>query len=169
MNYLFLPGNSKGNKEWIDSLAQEFEQPKVVIHYNHWDRGEQSIDFEDELKKIDFPISEEITLVCKSIGCVLALKAMDQRKVVPKNCFFIGFPLFYINNHDIKSKGLLRTCKPITFIQKPKDPQAGFKHLEEEISYINNEATFIEYKCPGEPIDNHHYGNTKYLKEIITS
>jgi predicted alpha/beta hydrolase family esterase len=169
MKYIFFPGNSIGNKEWIDRLAYEFEDPKEVVHYSHWDRGEKSINFDEELKKINISPAEECTVVAKSIGCILALKAMEQRRFNPKEFYFIGFPLFYVNNHDIKSKGLLKIGKPITFIQKTEDPQASYKQLKEEVEYIKGDANFIKYELDDEPIDNHHYDNTAYLKQIIAS
>ncbi|MCD4811657.1 hypothetical protein K8R14_03575 [bacterium] len=51
MTYLFLPGNAISNKDWINNLSNEFDLPKEVIHYNHWDT-EEEISFDVELQKL---------------------------------------------------------------------------------------------------------------------
>ena len=167
MKYLFLPGNSKNNKDWIDSLSEEFSKPQNVVHYNHWKSGEDNIDFNIELEKISkLENSDDYTVIAKSAGCILALMIEKGEFLNIKEFFFIGFPMFYIKNREINIKELLKTNKPITFIQKEKDFQIGFEDLKKEISNIKQNANFVLYHKEGEPDDNHHYEDTKYLSNI---
>jgi hypothetical protein len=170
MIYLFLPGDSFKNKIWINKLATEFNPPKEVIHYNHWDRKEKSINFEEELEKLKNLNIGECKVIAKSIGSILTLKAIKEEILNPESCFFIGFPLYYVDKNDVDLQKLLDIEIPITFIQKSQDYQASFKHLKDVMSEIRNKRfNFIEYHRNDEPDDNHHYNNTAYLKEIITS
>ncbi|MDD3474757.1 MAG: hypothetical protein PHP08_02540 [Candidatus Dojkabacteria bacterium] len=170
MKYLFLPGNSKNNKDWINKLSEEFSGPKSVIHYDHWETGEDNIDFNIELEKISqLKNSDEYVVVAKSAGCVLALMIEKEKILNIKEFFFIGFPMSYIQNRKIDIEELLRTNKPITFVQKMKDPQIGFEDLKKEISNIKPNTNFVLYHKEGEPDDNHYYEDTGYLYNLCSS
>jgi cobalamin biosynthesis Co2+ chelatase CbiK len=169
MKYIFLPGNSSSNREWIDRLAREFDTPKKVIHYSHWGSDKNGIDFNTELKKLANLSDEEYIVVAKSAGSVLALKAIEEGILNVKKCFFIGFPMLYISKLGISIKELLDNDVESVFIQKPKDYQIGFDELKTQISEIRNNSSFILYERDGEPDDNHHYADTQYLKEICIS
>lgn len=165
MKYLFLPGNSKNNKDWIDKLSETFPNPKEIIHYNHWENGGDNIDFDIELERISqLENDDEYVVIAKSAACVLALMLEKERILNIKEFFFIGFPMSYIQNRKIDIEELLKTNKPITFIQKKKDPQVGFKELKTKIS--NTNTRFVLYHRGEEPNDNHHYEDTRYLYEI---
>lgn len=170
MKYLFLPGNSKNNKDWIDKLSEEFSSPKNVIYYNHWESGEDNIDFNIELEKISqLENSDEYTVIAKSAGCILALMLEKEKILNIKEFFFIGFPMFYIKNRNINVEELLKIEVPITFIQKEKDFQIGFKDLKKEISDIKPNANFVLYHKEGETDDNHHYEDAQYLYNLCSS
>jgi hypothetical protein len=170
MKYIFLPGNSFKNRKWINRLATEFNPPKEVIHYNHWEREEKDINFEEELKKLKTLDIGECRVIAKSIGSILSLKAIRKGILNPEKCYFIGFPLYYVDKNNVDLQKLLNIEIPITFIQKPQDYQASFKQLKEVMSEIKDKnSNFIEYHQDDEPDDNHHYNNTAYLKQIIIS
>jgi hypothetical protein len=169
MKYIFFPGNSSSNKEWIDRLALEFEEPKVVIYYNHWSSNKNDLEFNTELRTLSTLPKEEYVVIAKSAGSVLALKAIEEGVLNIKKCFFIGFPMLYISKLDIDIKRLLDNDIETVFIQKSKDYQIGFDDLKTQISEVKENSRFILYERNGEPNENHHYEDTSYLKKIITT
>ena len=71
MRILYLPGNTANHKEWIDRLAQDTNTAleKDILHYSHWDTGEQVINFETELDRLEKLIKDdEYIVVGKSAG-----------------------------------------------------------------------------------------------------
>lgn len=169
MKYIFLPGNSASNKEWIDRLAQEFDTPKEVVHYSHWGSNENDLDFNTELKKLAGLSNDEYIVIAKSAGSILALKAIEEGILNVKKCFFVGFPMLYISKLDVNIQKLLDNDIESVFIQKRKDYQIGFDELKAQIPEIKESSSFILYERDGEPNDNHHYADTSYLKQIITT
>ena len=156
--------------EWVDKFSREFGAPKEVTQYNHWETGDDNINFDIELGKISqLPTDNDYIVIAKSTGCILALMLVKEGILNIEELFFIGFPMFYIKNRNIDIGKLLVNKIPTTFIQKEKDFQIGFNDLKNEISIIKPASKFILYHRESEPDDNHHYGDTQYLKEIITT
>ena len=166
MKYMFLPGNSASNKEWIDRLALEFDEPKEVLYYNHWSENKKDLDFNTELRILSTLPKEDYIVIAKSAGCVLALKAVEEGILRVRKCFFIGFPILYISKLDINIESLLDNDIETIFIQKSKDYQIGFDDLKKQISKVKKNSRFILYERGGEPNDNHHYEDTSYLKKL---
>ena len=170
MRYIFLPGNSSHNKEWIDSLAKAFTQgDKTIIYYNHWDIEDGFIDFDFELRKIkELNITEECVAICKSAGCVLSIKAYKKTYFNIDKFIFIGFPYYWARNRGEDLEELLASIdRPTLFIQKPKDPAIPFTELKEIAEKRNMKASFIEYARVGEVCDNHNYDDIKFLQAEI--
>jgi hypothetical protein len=73
MNALLFGGNSANNKVWIEqvreALAPIFE--RCVVHtYDHWETGEEFINFEAELTKLHDEVKNlsRYVIFAKSIG-----------------------------------------------------------------------------------------------------
>lgn len=174
MNILLLPGNSPENKDWIDGFGSfckgKFDIVKVV-HYDHWDSGEQFADIEKEAQKGERIVNgwRDYIIVSKSIGCAVTLKMLKNLKVQPKYVVMIGFPLLLLENKYKKVLDLLNNIQiRLIFVQKPKDPASSFVGLKaflEGLELKNYKA--MEYTSLEEPIDNHHYGSYEKLVLII--
>ena len=102
MRYLLvLAGNSVHNREWGESCAEFFRPQFTMVffpHYTHWTTGDPEIDIEEELKKVRETVAgaedeADWYIFAKSIGSVLALKAIEQGIIKPEKCVFFGMPL----------------------------------------------------------------------------
>ena len=171
MRILYLPGNTANHKEWIDKLAQDTNTAleKDILHYSHWDTGEQVINFGTELDRLGKLIKDdEYIVVGKSAGCALGLMAYKKSIINVKNFIFLGFPYLWLENLEINPKELLGNIdKQILFIQKPYDPVIPFNDLKNRVENMSNSFTFLEYKREGEEDNNNNYGDTKYIGDII--
>jgi hypothetical protein len=172
MKYIFFPGNSARNKEWIDSLASQFSNsPKEIIHYSHWYNEEESIDFEIELDKVEkLNIKDDCIAVSKSAGCYLSYLSQKRNILNIQRYIFIGFPYSWLEMKGFNPVEVLKkTGENLLIIQKGKDPAMSFDKLKNIIEENGISAEMIEYKRGGEPIDNHSYEDLEYLKETIDS
>lgn len=172
MKILFLPGNSKRNKEWVNQLAKDTHTKleKNTHYYNHWETGEETIDFDKELFNLKTTLSKDKYLVvAKSAGCALSLMAYKQGIVNVHKFIFIGYPYTWLEMLKIDPIDLLKDInQEILFIQKPLDPAIPFSELEEKMKNLKSSFRFLEYKRVGENINNHRYEDTKYIGEMIT-
>lgn len=169
MKYLFLGGNSIKNREWIKKLADEFNNPKIILEYLHWEKENENISFEAELKRLEKLGTGKYTIVAKSAGCVLALEAIERNIIDVEKCFLIG-----VSFHLLKRVGdgeynniLLESKIPITFIQKLNDPHIGYEELKKIMGNINSNNKCVLYDKSPEADNNHYYADTKYLKDLI--
>jgi hypothetical protein len=172
MKYVFFPGNSARNKIWIDSLANQFtDLSKEVVHYSHWENGQESIDFQLELDKVrEINIKDDCIAICKSAGCYLSYIANKENVLDIQKYIFIGFPYSWFEMKDINPIEMLKDIdKEILIIQKSEDPAMPFGKLKSIIRKNSINAKMIEYNREGEPVDNHSYEDVKYLKETIDS
>lgn len=171
MRILYLPGNTANHKEWVDKLAKDTDisLEKDILHYKHWETGDQIINFDTELERLrDLVKDDEYIVVGKSAGCALGLMAYKQKIVNAKRFIFLGFPYLWLEKLGIDPKELLSNIdKPVLFLQKPHDPVIGLCDLKERIVDMNNLFTFLEYKREGEADDNHGYDDTKYIGDIL--
>ncbi len=99
---LILPGNSQRNKAWGEACAQYFLDWFDVVYvqnYNHWSTGEQRIDFEAEIEKIEITVDDNQNeagdwyVFAKSVGSLLALEAFADGAIDPKKAVLFGMPL----------------------------------------------------------------------------
>jgi len=167
MKKLFLPGKSIKNQPWIHQLSKEFEEPKTVIEYEHWN-GKQEFDIQTELEKIA-KLEGEYTVICKSIGSLLTLLANKEGILDIKRIEIIGLPYILITDvlkYDLKELFEL-TTQPITIIQKENDPAGGYDLVKEFLDTVEKDISIIRYEAEGEPNDTHQYEDTKYLKSLI--
>lgn len=114
MKIILLPGNSKSNIKWLHdwrSFLKKNNFDSELIEYKHWKSDAQPIDFDLELSKIRSiteAIDEPYTVLAKSIGSVLATKAVHDHIINPDMLIFLGFPSnlngYKENGFDLKIK-----------------------------------------------------------------
>ena len=170
MNFIFIPGNSKQNKSWIKQVKDEFSElydKAEILEYNHWETGENILDFEEESQKL-LKICENFgpfNILAKSAGCLIALKLISEGKIKPEECLFIGFPLGFGRSLGLNIDLMLKNCKvPILFIQKTQDPVMHSKELKKYLTALG----MTNYELKEIPGSEHHYEDIDLLKSSFT-
>lgn len=169
MNVILLPGNSRRNKTWIDTVANNIRDifDKVVIQeYSHWDSGNQFIDFDTEIEKLVQYAqgNEPFVIFAKSAGAVLALRAIEKKKIEPKALVISGLPLDLIKDNHIPVDHWLHSVSiPITIIQNDQDPVGSYEQLSEFIRPLNNtNIAIVSY-----PGSTHDYNDLDHIQGIL--
>jgi hypothetical protein len=170
MKYIFFPGNSVFNKEWIYTLSEEFtNKDKIVLNYNHWETGEKQISFDDEVEKIKgLDIQEDCIAICKSAGSYLSYLSSKSNFLNIGKFVFIGYPYIWLENLNINPlEALEYTGKRLLIIQKERDPVIGWKQLMNIVQERGIDANIIKYERDNEDNNTHSYEDIDYLAEII--
>lgn len=170
MQYIFFPGNSISNKEWMNTLSLEFNsRDNLVLSYTHWDKGDKQIDFNQELEKIKLlNIENDCIAICKSAGCYLSYLASKKNFLNIKKFVFIGYPYLWLENLKLNpTEALNYSNNNVLIIQKEKDPVIGYEELSKRLRENSIKGEVIKYVRKGGAIDTHHYEDTGYLKKII--
>ena len=148
---LVLPGNSVKNRAWgvaCREYVQEMFDSVYVLQYTHWETGEPEIDLEEELEKIRTVVTEadgDVVwhIFAKSIGSVLALKAVEQGVIKPERCVFFGMSLeiakakfgedwSYLSRYDL----------PALAFHNDADPVADYAYTKSKIAEYAPSVTF---------------------------
>jgi len=164
-NIIILGGNSSKNIKWLKQMEVTYKNDYNVygVYYDNWFNN-TDIDFEIELKKLEnlTKALKEYTIICKSAGSIITLKAVDKEMINPSKIVIMGLPLRFIDIINIDIKNLLNRAKnnrKILIIQQKDDPQGKAKEVHE---IIGNDIELIE-------IPGHYHTYTKYknIKELI--
>ena len=166
---VLLWGNSIKNKERIQEVNKHllvFYNTTHIHFYHHRDTWANSMDIEYECKKLcEYlkTLTWSIILFCKSLWCLLALKAMVEQEIFIKQCVFIWFPLGFSELHSFPIEKYLKelTC-PVLRIQHTNDPAWGYTTIVEKLCSLS--PAFSWKEIPG---DTHDYPEVEILKQII--
>lgn len=165
---LLLWGNSHKNKEWIQEVHKEllpFYDTTHIHQYRHrteW--GTMDLEYEcyklcEYLKNI----KGSVILFCKSLWCLLALKAIVEKEIFIKQCIFIWFPLGFTELHQFPIEQYLKELtSPVLWIQKTNDPAWWYTVIKKNLISIS--PAFTGKEIPG---NEHDYPEIKLLKQII--
>lgn len=175
MYVIYLPGNSIRNKEWVEKVKTNFDSfsKGEIVYYDHWEKGEENIYFEKELEKLTKigKKKDKYVVLAKSVGVILALKAIADKKIKPQKVIFCGFPCSFVagNNFSVDvGKALLKLSIPTIFVQNEFDKVGGEKEVREVLKKFNPKRYRIVVN-PG--INTHDYENypqlTKLAKEFF--
>ncbi|MFP4402258.1 MAG: alpha/beta family hydrolase [Candidatus Nanoarchaeia archaeon] len=165
---LILGGNSIEHKEWIKTLKTEFNEfsDNFILHrYKHWYCEEEMIDFYFELEQMrKYDDYKHLIIIAKSVGAILAIKAIQNNILNPEKCVFMGFPLdwAYKNYLNIDSWSAYFSTPTLIF-QNTKDPYCSFPKLQEYIEC--QEMQNIEFFT----FENstHNYINYEKMREVV--
>lgn len=110
---LVLAGGSKRNQAWGEACAEYFKNQfdlTCFIRYDHWETGEPNIDFAVELEKVAITAEGagekgDWYIFAKSIGSILALKAVAAGAVEPKNASFSVCHLILLRIQSLRMTG----------------------------------------------------------------
>ncbi len=170
MKYIFFPGNSFSNKEWIYTLSKEFlSEDKIILNYNHWGTEKRQIDFNKELEKIKLlNIQEDCIAICKSAGCYLSYLSSKNNYLNINKFIFIGYPYLWLENLKFNPIDALKYSNDrLLILQKENDPVAGYTDLTKILEEEGIKADIMEYERIGEDNYTHDYEDTKYLMKKI--
>lgn len=166
---VLLWGNNIHNKSWIQEVNQEllpFYDTTHIQNYRHWNVWEWNMDLEYECTQLCEYIKNikwSVILFCKSLWCILALKAMVEQEIFIKQCIFVWFPLGFVQHHSFPIEKYLKelTC-PVVWIQHTNDPAWWYTTIAKNLWSLS--PAFI---CKDISGDTHDYPEIKVLKQII--
>jgi hypothetical protein len=161
MHLIIPPGNSpEYNEQWLKDSVKNysdlFESTKTII-YEHWTKEMESYDREVEVQKLADAVADldgNYVIFAKSLGTQITIQAVNEGKINPPKCFFVGSPL---NDIDLGEYNI-----PTIFVQQTDDMFFKYVDLEKKLKDKNFKYELIE--IPGE---NHAYDNYEELKEIL--
>lgn len=165
MDLILLPGSSVHNKEWIEkvevALRPYFESTKMQS-YRHWAEGGDN-DVDQEINALtNIAVSlKDYAIFAKSLGVVLAVKALKEGRIKPRKSVFLGTPISWAAEKQYIE--LFRNYNvPTLFIQEESDPYASYKELAAflEESHVQNYQTA---QIPGNDHDYKDIGKIKLL------
>jgi hypothetical protein len=143
-NLLVLAGGSPRNQAWGESCAEYFKAAydfTHFVHYDHWGSGEPNLNIEAELKKIAEIVKGSGTgvewyIFAKSIGSILALKAVERTIIAPEKCIFFGMPFSVVADSVLKNDwSLLTDFKvPAVAFHNDNDSTATYEYTKEQLA-----------------------------------
>ena len=170
MDVLLLPGNDSLNKEWIEEVAEKTTDlfgNHAIQNYDHWENEDRRfIDFDLELDRLADTTKDidDYAVFAKSAGVALALLGIDQNKIAPKYCIFVGSPLSFAERFGIDVKKFLDDLKvPVLFIQQVDDPAASFDSLQAFVK----DSGLGDYEMIKIPGDDHAYSDVDELAKLV--
>lgn len=169
MKIILLPGNSSSNRKWIEKVRDNFKdifESINVQYYNHWETGEELIDFSYEKKELvkKINLSKEYAIFAKSAGVILTLRVIVEEKIKPKFCVFLGTPIHWTNANKFGVDEIFgKDDIPKLFIQKSHDPAISFKELDNFLKKSN----VRNYKLVEIEGDNHDYDDVERIKTLV--
>ncbi|MFW5846860.1 MAG: hypothetical protein ACOCUU_01750 [Nanoarchaeota archaeon] len=171
MKLYILPGNHISNKEWArdlkNSLINNFKKIEM-IEYLHWTNNKDIMDLDHEVEhlKIIMNDEKEFGIIAKSLGCILTLKAIKEKKISPKFIVLLGIPIEWCKENGIEIEKYIKefSCPTLLFHNKG-DPTISsdelFEYLEKRkinnynlIKLDNNTHDYINFSKMKEGINN---------------
>ena len=166
---VLLWGNSIKNKSRIQEVNKEllpFYDTTHIHFYRHRDIWEENMDIEyecDKLCKYVKSLQWSVILFCKSLWCLLWLKAMVEKEIFIKQSIFVWFPLGYTQLHWFPIESYLKELtSPVLRIQHTNDPAWWYTTIAEKLWSISPAFT-----CKEIPGNEHDYPEINILKQII--
>ncbi len=170
---IVLPGNSVKNKNWgklvIEHYAPRYDS-SFMINYDHWESGEQNINFDVELQKLQahiasLPPDTKITLFTKSAGSLLGLIGIHSKIFKPARAVFFGIPLDLAADNYFKDSWapLFELTVPAIAFHNVEDPTASYEFTKSILELHNVAIKLIATKE-----SDHWYGDVETYDKFIT-
>ncbi|MBI4157758.1 hypothetical protein HY502_02830 [Candidatus Woesebacteria bacterium] len=168
MILLLLGGTHVSNKRWIERVSTSFQDKPYsnqILYYDHWQSGNETIDFQKELNKL-LKLTANLKnylIFAKSVGVLLVLKAVYQGKLDPKRCVFVGTPVFWAHDrgYDV-DKWLRGFSVPTLFIQESQDPFIEATGLKKKLKGLNVK----NYQFEEVPGNTHNYSHIAKIRKL---
>lgn len=168
MNIVFLGGNSARHEKWVHDMAGVLDKPfdvAVAHDYRHWKTGETWIDMDYELTQVVEKTQgfEPYVVFAKSIGTMLALRAMHEGRMRPHACVFLGFPLNAAADMNLPVEAWLTSVNvPVYFLHNEHDPYGSASELDATLP-----ASFDRSRITVLPGDTHDYMDTEIMADLL--
>jgi len=132
------------------------------LHYSHWDSEHNNFNFELEsenlIKKMEN--GKNFIVFAKSVGAILALRTIHNKKLTPKACIFVGSAVRWARETQKGIDSWLQGYSiPTLFIQKTSDPAISFEDLKKTLT-LSKAKNYKLLQLPG---DNHDYEDIEPL------
>jgi acetyl esterase/lipase len=169
MNVLILGGNSPRHKEWVRQVAEALRpyvgQAKCLI-YRHWGQGgDADVTYEiEQAAQMAKSFSGEYIIIAKSVGTVITTLGVDQRKLHPSRCIFLGFPLSMMQ-HVPAAAPALTSLPPTVIVQNEHDPLGSYQDVRSFLSKLGNKHIAVT-ATPGE---THDYVDFAQIRRLVLS
>ncbi|MGL4545721.1 alpha/beta family hydrolase [Plesiomonas sp.] len=163
MNILAVPGKMPATKTWINQVVHAAEIPDLQLTTHSllaWQHPAAEFNVAAEVEHV--PSGEFDTVVAKSIGTLITLRALDKLKV--KNIVFIGIALSLYSDAD---KATLRELSEndqvnLLIIQQDSDPFGHFSVVQQAVN--SQRCQCIEVQG-----DDHLYSDVSELGTLISA
>ncbi|MGL5799653.1 MAG: hypothetical protein ACRCYN_06265 [Plesiomonas sp.] len=163
MNIIAVPGKMPATKAWIEQVVNAIKLPdaELTTHsLSAWDNPTAEFNVAAEVTYV--PAGEFDTVVAKSIGTLITLRALDKLKV--KNIVFIGIALSLYSDAD---KAMLRELSEndqvnLLIIQQDSDPFGHFSVVKQAVN--SQRCQCIEVQG-----DDHLYSDVSELGTLISA
>jgi len=136
------------------------------MYYDHWQTGENNLNFEVELKKLKALTKgkKNYSIFSKSIGSILALNAIYNKIINPEEILICGHPYKLAKELDFPIDDYLKSLTiPSVFIQNEFDPLCSYEELEKVLKN-NSPINYFLQKNPN--IETHDYDDYQNLVKI---
>ena len=105
MNLILLGGNGVDNKDWIEEIElilKPYFKSTQIQYYDHWKSGTELINLNKEVDKLikNINLKAKYIIFAKSVGSLVATKAIFDEKILPIKCFFVGVPVHWAYKHN---------------------------------------------------------------------
>jgi len=149
MNALLLPGNSPRHSQWVEELKTAVAPQLQLVktqHYHHWQTGGEMADIEYEINMAQSKVEKlnPYLIIAKSIGTVIAIKGIADKKLNPEKVILLGVPINGGVSEEIFSKWLQRVNTQVVFVQNTNDPLGSFSDIYAAFKDKNNDSSFVE-------------------------
>jgi hypothetical protein len=174
MEILILSGNATHNRDYAYAMREVFMPlcNECYVHeYAHWDSDAPLIDIDRELHLLATEYQEHtddnIVIFAKSVGIIVALRAIAEGVLHPQKCLFVGMPLRYIDSQHIDLTSLLAEVHiPLLFMQYEHDPEGSYESVRGLLSNVHAPQPFIIAKIAGQ---THDYDRTEMLFNTLAA
>lgn len=145
-----LPGGSAHNKEWAETTAGQLKLDHEIrpVFWSHWDDPSKVFDPKEKVRLIvDVARQNQINLIAKSIGTLVASYIIEKVPDRIQNVIFCGIPLNDINESDKEVYRKVLSDFPadkIIVFQNMDDPHASFDQVKDFLIKINPEIKVTE-------------------------
>ena len=152
MKTIILPGFSVHNKEWTEYLSKNLKptSSNFALDWEHW-KSSGGIKLNKEMEKIDKIVGKnKFNIIAKSVGTMVALKAIDKYKNQVNKVILCGVPSISDKRMDMFIAAIKDIdCKNIICFQNSLDPFVKFKDLKSRIKKIDSRIKVIEKLAKG--------------------